>query len=518
MSKTNTNSKRLVKNIMLLYIRMLFTMVVTLYTSRIVLDTLGVDNYGIYNVVGGFVAMFSVISGSLTSAISRFITYELGHGNKEKLKRIFSTSVSIQIIIAITIFIIAESIGIWFLNYKMNIPSERLYAANWVLHCSIITFMINLISVPYNASIIAHERMSAFAYISILEVSLKLIIVYMLLISPVDKLITYAILLMIIALLIRFVYVYYCKYKFEECTYHYIWDKAIFKEMIGFAGWNFLGNTAYILNTQGVNMLINIFFGVAMNTARGIAVQVDGAIMGFINNFSIAIQPQITKSYATGDFHYMFKLINRGTKFSAYIMFFFMIPFIIEAETVLGLWLKKIPEYSINFVQVVLFASFCGAIGNYLYYGIMATGNIKHYQILVTLMGAFVFPLSWLAYSIGMPAITTYVIYGIIYALLNIIRVNSLHKQIGYPRMSFITEAVLPIVLVGALSTLPSLIVTHFIEPSNQRLVLSVIISILSTLIVTYSIGLTKYEKDIVIKKILQFKNKLKKNANQIKN
>lgn len=292
MSNTNQNSKRIAKNTLLLYVRMLFMMAVSLYTSRVVLQTLGVENFGIYNVVGGVVAMFSVISGSLSAAISRFITYELGKGDKDQLIRIFSSSVTIQLGLGLIILLLAEVIGVWFLNTKMTIPTDRMYAANWVFQLSILTFIINLISVPYNAAIIAHEKMSAFAYISILEVVAKLIIVYMLLWSPFDKLIFYAILMASVALIIRFVYGYYCKRHFEECTFHFIFDKELLKKMFSFAGWNFIGAASAVLRDQGGNIVINLFCGPAVNAARGIAYQVNNAITGFVSNFMMALNPQ----------------------------------------------------------------------------------------------------------------------------------------------------------------------------------------------------------------------------------
>ena len=259
MTNTAQNNKRIAKNTLLLYVRMLFMMAVSLYTSRVVLQTLGVEDFGIYNVVGGVVAMFSVISGSLSAAISRFITYELGKGDKDKLIRIFSSSVTIQLGLGIVILILAEAIGVWFLNAKMTIPLNRIYAANWVFQLSILTFIINLISVPYNAAIIAHEKMSAFAYISIFEAVAKLLIVYMLLWSPFDKLIFYAILMASVALIIRFIYGYYCKRHFEECTYHFIFDRELLKKMFGFAGWNFIGAASAVLRDQGGNIVINLF-------------------------------------------------------------------------------------------------------------------------------------------------------------------------------------------------------------------------------------------------------------------
>ena len=267
------NNKRIAKNTLLLYFRMIFMMAVSLYTSRVVLNTLGVEDFGIYNVIGGVVAMFSVISGGLSAAISRYITFELGQGNTAKLKSVFSSSVTIQIGLALLIFVLAEIGGVWFLNEKMNLPESRIGAANWVLQCSILTFMVNLISVPYNAAIIAHERMQAFAYISIIEVVLKLLIVYILVIFSFDKLKLYGILLLAVACVIRIAYGIYCKRNFKECTYHFTFNKALLKEMMGFAGWNFIGAFAGVLRDQGVNIVINLFCGPVINAARVIFVR-----------------------------------------------------------------------------------------------------------------------------------------------------------------------------------------------------------------------------------------------------
>ena len=293
MTDTSANNKRIAKNTLLLYFRMLFMMAVSLYTSRVVLNALGVEDFGIYNVVGGVVAMFSMLSGSLSAAITRFITYELGKGNQENLKKIFSSSVTIQIGLAILIIVVAEAIGVWFLNMKMNIPDVRITAANWVFQFSILTFAVNLISVPYNASIIAHERMSAFAYISILEAIGKLAIVFLIVISPMDKLIFYAILMCAVALIVRLAYGVYCKRHFEECTYHFIFDRDLLKHMFGFAGWNFIGATSAVLRDQGGNVVINLFCGPAANAARGIAFQVNNAISGFVTNFMTALNRKL---------------------------------------------------------------------------------------------------------------------------------------------------------------------------------------------------------------------------------
>lgn len=376
-NQTSDNNKRIAKNTLLLYFRMLFMMVVSLYTSRVILNALGAEDFGIYNVVGGVVAMFTVISGSLSAAISRFITYELGKGDQSKLNKIFSTSVTIQLLLSLIIVVLIESFGVWFLNAKMTIPADRITAANWVLQFSIITFVINLISVPYNAVIIAHEKMSAFAYISILEALCKLAIAFLIMCSPIDKLIYYAVLMCIVAIIVRLTYGYYCKKHFSECTYHFLWDKELLSKMFSFAGWQFFGTGSYMLMTQGVNILLNFFFGPVVNAARGIAVQVDGIIQQFVNNFTTAINPQITKSYAEDKKAYMFLLIYTGAKYSYFLVLFFAIPIILETNTILTLWLKNVPEHTVSFLRLIICIDLLYVLSNTMMTAMISTGNIN---------------------------------------------------------------------------------------------------------------------------------------------
>ena len=310
MSDKSANNKRIAKNTLLLYGRQLFVMVVTLYVSRVVLSSLGVEDYGIYNVIGGLITMFIMVSGSLSSAISRFITFELGKNDLKKMNTVFSTSINIQICIAIIVVLLCETLGVWFLNSQMNIPEGRIFAANWVLQLSLLIFVLNLISIPYNASMIAHEDMNAIAVISIIDVLLKLVVALLIIGSPFDKLVFYMFLLTVEAFVIRIIYGFYCNRKYVECTYHFVYDRNLLKEMFKFAGWNFFGVGAYTLNTQGVNILMNLFFGVTVNAARGVATQVNSAISQFVYSFTTAINPQITKSYAVGDYPYMLSLIH----------------------------------------------------------------------------------------------------------------------------------------------------------------------------------------------------------------
>ena len=301
MTNASESNKRIAKNTLLLYFRMLLIIIVGLYTSRVVLNTLGVSDYGIYNVVGGIVAMLAFLNSAMVAASQRFISFELGTGNIERLKKVFCTSVSIHIVLAGIIFLIAETIGLWFVNTHLNISIERMEAANWVYQCSILTLLLTVVSVPYNSCIVAHEHMKAFAYVSIVEAVLKLLIVYLLLLGNFDKLILYSILVVAVALIIRIIYGIYCKQHFEECTYRFVFDKQLFKEMFAFAGWSVIGNLGFSFKDQGSNIILNLFFGTTVNAARGIALQVNGIISNFSNNFTRSLTPQNTTKYSVGD-------------------------------------------------------------------------------------------------------------------------------------------------------------------------------------------------------------------------
>lgn len=383
---TLTNNKRIAKNTLALYFRMLLTLAIKLYISRVILDTLGVEDYGIYNVIGGVVLLFSIFSGSLSVAISRYITVELGKENIEKLKNIFSTSVNIQVLMSVIICILAEIAGIWFINEKLQIPPERIYAAHWILQFAIITFVIGLVSVPYNATIIAHEQMSAFAYISILEAALNLLAAYLLYISPFDKLIIYAVLLCMISATIRMVYGIYCKRHFEETHYRFIFDKKLLQEMTGFIGWAFWGNGVVVLKDQGTNILLNIYCGPVVNAARGIAIQVNTAVYSLVNNFLMAVNPQITKSYAGGEIKYMHKLIIKSGKLTFLVLTLFFFPLYANLDTILSLWLVEVPEHTNTFIILMLMYSLLDCFGSPMVTGVLAEGHIKRYEINLTLL------------------------------------------------------------------------------------------------------------------------------------
>lgn len=497
-----TNNKRIAKNTFVLYLRTLVILVVSLYTSRVVLNTLGVEDYGIYNAVGGVVAMFTILSGALSNAISRYITYGIGKGEIERLKLIFCTSVNIQVVLAIIVFFTCEIVALWFLNNKMVIPQGRLEEANWVLHFSLLTFVVNLISVPYNACIIAHEHMNAYAYISIIDAILKLCVAFFLIISPIDKLMAYSLLLFITSLVVRLLYGLYCAKHFLECKYKLVYDRGLFTEMMRFAGWNFLGNATSILNSQGINILINLFFGVIANSARGIATQVESAVNQFVMTFSTAINPQITKSYAKGDKERMFYLVCKGAKFSYFLLLIFAIPLICEADTILTVWLINVPEETSLFMRLSLIGVMVTVLGNSGYNACIATGNIKKYSIVITLVGSLNFIFTWVAYKLGASVEITYVIYIGVYAIVQIVRLMLMKEMLEFPIMMFINEVFLKIVIpsISAL-VLPYLICNYF-EQSIIRALLLCMLSAIWTIFCVFLFGLTKGERITVIKRI----------------
>lgn len=503
----SANNKRIAKNTLLLYVRMLFLMLISLYTSRVILNALGIDNYGIYNVVGGLVSMFSLISASLNASISRFLTFELGKGDRERLKDVFSTSVTIQIALALIVFFIAESVGLWFLNYKMVIPEGRMVAANWCFQFSIVTFVINLISVPYNAAIIAHEKMSAFAYISIIEAASKLIIAWLIVVNPIDRLIFFAAMCAMLSMIIRFVYAAYCK-RFEECRYHFYYDHDLFKQMFGFAGWNFIGASSMILRDNGGNILLNLFYGTTANAARGIAASVNSAISGFVNNYMVALDPQIIKSYASENREYMFNLALKGAKFSIYILLLPCLPILLNTNYVLTIWLKIVPEYAVTFVRLVLILTMCEAVSGPLITIMLATGKIRNYQLIVGGIQMLNFPLALICFYIGFPPESIYIIAIVISQCCLAARLFMLHRMVGLDISLYIKKVYINVLLILFISLLIPLLLNLALSESLFRLIIVTTVCLVSTILVEYYVGLTSEERFFVADKVIQFKNK----------
>lgn len=501
------DNRRIAKNTVYLYIRTFLVMLIALYTSRVILQTLGVNDYGIFNAVGGVVSMFQIISGSLAAAISRYITFALGKGNMERLRQVFSTSMMVQILIGVAVLILGETLGLWFVNTYMNIPEGRMEAANWVWHCSLFSFVIGLIYVPFNAMIIAHEHMNMYAFLSIFDAVAKLVIVLLLPFFGLDRLALYSILLVGISLTNFSVYYFYCRHHFCESHFEKPKDMGLIKEITNFAGFSFLNNAANILNSQGLNVLINIFFGVAFNAARGIATQVEGAVMQFVDNIIMAINPQITKSYAVGDKGRMFMLVCSGSRFAYFLMLFFALPVFLETDFILKLWLGTVPEYTVVFVHLSLIGSMVKMLGNTGYTACMATGNIKRYSIIITVVGIFVFPLVYLAFKLSAPVEWAYYIFIAVYTAVLFVRLGLMKQMIEFPPQMFIKEVLLPVSLVTIAAVIAPLIVLHYIEAGWLRLISVLLVSTVSCVLFIYLIGLKRYERDSLMKTLA---NKIK--------
>lgn len=444
------NIKKVARNTLYLYFRTIIVMLISIFTSRIILEALGVEDYGIYNVVGGFVSMFSIISGTLVTASQRFIAFELGKQSSD-ISRVFSATVSIHVALSIIILFLLETVGLWFLNAEMNISESRLFAANIVFQCSVITFAVNIISIPYNALIIAYERMSAFAYISIYEVLAKLLAVYALYVFVVDSLVLYAVFMLLIAITLRLIYGVYCHRNFKECRFIPAFDKSLYKEMLGFSGWNFIGSSAGILNNQGINMLMNISFGVALNAARGLANQVDSAINMFVSNFMMALNPQITKAYAATDYVYVNRIIISGTKCAFFLFWILCSPVLINTEFILNVWLVNVPDYTALFIRLGIIYTICQNLSQCLYTTMLATGNIKKYQLVVGSLSILAFPFTWISYKTGNGAEYGYYMM-ILFSLICLgARLKLISQMVPLFRWSvFVRKVLVPVILAAS--------------------------------------------------------------------
>lgn len=509
---SSQNSKRIAKNTLMLYFRMILTMLVSLYTSRVILNTLGVEDYGIYNVVGGVVTMFAFFNGAMSSATQRFLSFELGKGDFVKLRKTFNAAQMIHIGIAVLIFILSETVGLWFVKTYLVIPPERMEAALWVYHFSVLSFMISIIQVPYNAMIISHERMHIYAYFSILEVSLKLLIVFILTWISFDKLKLYGILLFAITLIITAAYRIYALKHFKETKFQLVKDKVLYKTLISFSGWSLFGSVANVAKGQGVTIILNIFFGPVVNAARAIASQVQSAVYTFVSNFQIAINPQIIKSFAEGSKEYMYSLIFRSAKFSFYLLFIITLPIILEIDQILFLWLKTIPEMTSLFTIFTLIIIQLWALSNPLVIAIQATGNIRLFQIISGTTMILILPLSYIFFRFGYPPILAYLIDLLVELILLFVRLLFVKKLINFPFKHFLKDVIVKNVFIVLISIFIPIIIVKYMEVSILRLIIVFCVSILCSVIIIYYFGLLKAERSYlksIIKKFLSgFKKK----------
>lgn len=499
-TQSSENNKRIAKNTVFLYIRTLVTMAVSLYTSRLILATLGVEDFGIYNVVGGIVTFLSFLNTSMASATQRFLNVGFGKNCITMVRQVFSNALIIHFIIAIVVVLLSETIGVWFLNSKLNIVEDRIVAANYVFQFSIATMVTTVLSVPYNAAIIANEKMSAFAYISIMEVSLKLLLVLLLTYSPVDKLVTYACLMFLVSLIVRIIYGVYCNRHFEECqNIKYRPDVAMIKQMMSFSLWTVVGAIASISHSQGVAIVMNLFFGVVVNAAFGVASQVNQVVSNFANNFMTALNPQIVKSYSANEFSSMHQLISRGCRMGFFLVLFFIVPIDMEAPFLLGLWLNDVPEYTIGFVRLVLLVMLFNSFASPLSAAQGATGKIKKYQIVLTTMGLLHIPIAWLCFEQGLEPYYAMYSYLVIILLEQAFRIFYVSRSISMPLLPFLKDIVMKCGVVFVLSfTIPILL--RIMMPNN---VLSSIFictaSVINVVSLVFAIGVDANERHAII-------------------
>lgn len=497
MDNSTLIGSRIAKNTLMLYVRMFVLMLVGLYTSRVVLAALGESDFGIYNVVGGVVAMFTVISGALNSAVQRFITFEMGKGDKANLNAVYSTAVLIQIFIAIVVVVMAEPVGLWFIDNKMTILPDRIPAARLVLHFSLLAFVVNLMSVPQMASITAHEKMSAYAVIGLLDGFLRLGVAFMIQRSPIDRLVYYAALMAAVVLIVRGAYGIYCRLNFAECRFRLVFDRSLIKEMFSFAGWNFIGVTSGVLREHGGNILVNLFSGPAVNAARGVAVQLNGAVQGFVTNFMTAVNPQITKSYAADEKEYMFSLVRKSSKLSFCLLLLLALPVIFNAEYILGLWLKVVPEHSALFVQLFLIFALSESLSNPLITAMLATGNIRNYQLVVGGLQLLNIPVSYVFLRMGAaPEVTVAVAIALSQVCL-FARLFMLGRATGFSAMVYIKEVYVPVIFKVTLAAVALPSALSLILPGGfWGFAASVAACVVSVLLAVLAFGMTADERE----------------------
>lgn len=493
------NNKRIAKNTLYLYFRMLLTMGVNLYTSRVVLRTLGVEDYGIYNIVGGMVILLSFINGSLSSGTQRFLNFELGRSDIQETKRVFSMSLTIYIYAAIIIVLLAETVGLWFLNTQINISLERMNAANWVYQFSILSVCLNFVQVPYSASVVAYEKMSFFAYIAIIEVVLKLLVVFILVYIGFDKLKLYAVLTFLVAVVILFCYIKYCNAKIDTSRYYYFWDRTLFRKLLNFSGWMFFGAAAVVSATQGVNILLNIFYGVTVNAAMGIANQVNSAVNQFVSNFQTAFMPQITKLYAKGDLVQLRQLIYRSSRFSFFLLFALACPLMLNIDFVLKLWLKTVPEYSSVFCILILIYSLIETMSKPVGLAIHATGQVKNYNIVMCIALLMNIVFSYIFLNLGFQPVVVLTISVLVNVLCFAIRLLFVRHFKILKIRDFVQSVMLRVLCIVLLVLpIPLYISKHYTQWKGLLISSLTFLSILA--VVIYFIGLTKPEKTTILR------------------
>jgi O-antigen/teichoic acid export membrane protein len=509
---SNNKNKRIARNTLMLYFRMILTMLVSLYTSRVVLNTLGVEDYGTFNVVGGAVIMFGFFNGAMSSATQRFLTFDIGREDHVQLRKTFNATQIIHIGIALLIFILAETIGLWFVNNKLNLPEGRMEAARWVFHFSLFSLIVTVIQAPYNALIIARERMSVFAYISILEVLFKLFIVFMLTWISFDKLKLYGILVFVVSFIVAAIYRMYTRTHFEETKFLIVKDKSLYKTLISYSVWNLFGAVSLVVKAQGVSIMLNIFFGTVINAAMGVANIVSGTVASFVSNFQMASNPQIVKSYAADDKEYLTNLVIRTSKFSFFLLFILTLPIILEIDYILKLWLKLVPDYTAIFTILILINALIDTVSGPLMAAMAATGKIRVYQLVIGGLSILILPVSYLFFKFGYQPESTFIVSISIAVVTFVFRLLFTKKQIlEFSIRQFIQEVLVRNIPVVMLSLIIPLMLLSNMHPGLTRLSLVILTSSVISIITFYYIGLKNNEKLFVKNALMSVGNNMYK-------
>lgn len=506
-----SNNTIIVKNTLMLYVRQIFTMVINLYAVRVIVNVLGVEDYGIYNAVAGVVLLFNFLSTALASASQRFLSYDLGRKDYTNLVRTFSMTVYIYLFLSVTILVLSFSFGSWLLNNQLVIPSHRMDAAKWAFYFALFSFFITILRTPYHAMILAHEDMNYFAWLSIAEVSLRLVLVFVIQAVDYDKLVLYSFLMFMISLVMFASYWLINQIKYTECKVIFFWDSALFKKILSFSSWNLFGHLASVLRGQGINVLLNIFFGPTVNAARSIAQQVNGAVNSFGSNFNTAVRPRIVKVYSQDRHSDVISLVFWSSKMTAFLLLIFEIPLMIEMHTVMNLWLGVVPEYVVVFTRIIIIESFLTSISGSIMASVNATGNIRRYQASVGSIILLNVPLAFLALKLGAdPVVALIVGVGVSFVAF-LFRILIARSVVEFSGMSFLVKVVLRIMLVIVIAMIGPLIFTTLMTPGFLRLVVVTGVSVLCTSATIYSVGMTGKERRMLVGMIKKGLQKVRK-------
>ena len=495
---SQVNKKLLFKNTIILYLRMIFVLLVSLYTVRAILDLLGVEDYGIYNVVGSVVGMFTFLNGTLATSSQRFFSVALAKNDYRELNKLFCLNLTVFCLFVVILLVIAETVGLWFVNTQLTIPNERLYAANIIYQFSVIACAVSIIKVPYTALLIAHEKMGTFAYISIYEAVYKLAIVFVLSVITWDKLVIYGILMFVCSISVSALYFWYSKKHFQESSFHFFWDKGEFIKLFNFSGWHFFGTISNIVRGQCINILLNIFFNPAINAARAVAYQINGAVVNFTDSFNIAVKPQLYKAYSAGEFQDLYKLIILSTILSVFLSSILAIPLMINSDFILSLWLKNVPDYTVQFTILVLITGLIESTNTAAIVPALATGKIKKFEIVSSSLAIANLPISYIVLKLGAPPYTPMAIASVLAFVTTVWRAFLLRDLINLPYKKYLS-IIIRLTIATIISVACSYIITKNHTTGFIMLILSSCSSVLATIFLYYFIVLGRDEKMVLI-------------------